>query len=183
MELDAVAVRGEPRRHLALQRQDSIVGVGAGQSVEHRGDLRQRVAAAFQRHDGVGEARCLGVARNRLDFRHVLLHGAIEGGAEMLRADRCEGWRLAGPSPGAEEGIGRFCCGCGHFVFHLFEARIFQPSRSVSGGTTTALRHSSPLSLAGARAAGRDFVAVCGLILQSISRTLPAKARLEPCRS
>ncbi len=106
MEVDAVAVRGEPRRHFALQRQDGVVGVGAGQRVEHRGDLGERAAAALQRRDGVGEARCLGVARNRLDFRHVLVHGALEGGPEMFGPDRREGRRFAGTSPGAEERVG-----------------------------------------------------------------------------
>ena len=39
MELDAVAVRREAGRHLALQRLDVVVGVSAGEAVEHRGDL------------------------------------------------------------------------------------------------------------------------------------------------
>ena len=129
-ELDAVTVRGEPRRHLALECQDGIVGVGAGQRVEDRRDLRQRAAAALQRRDGVIEARCLGIAGNFLDFRHVLFHGAVEGGPEMLRPDRCKGRRLGRPSPGAEQRIGAVWygnIGGGHRTFHhFFKARMFQ---------------------------------------------------------
>ena len=105
MEVDSVAVGGEPRRHLALQRQDVAVGVGPGQRAKHRGDLRERAAAALQRRDGVGKGRRLGVAGNRLDFRHVLVHGLLECGPEMFRADRREGWRVAGTGPGAQQRI------------------------------------------------------------------------------
>ena len=74
MELDAVAVRREARRHLALDRLDGVVGVGAGEAMEHRGDVRQRPPAALQRRDRVGEARRLGLAGDRLDLGELLGH-------------------------------------------------------------------------------------------------------------
>ncbi len=112
MEVDAVAVRGEPRRHLALQRLDGVVGAGRRPA---RGTPRKPATSARPLRSSaamvLAKLAASVLAGNRLDFRHVLGHGALECGPEMFRADRREGRRLAGTGPDAEQRIGRVCCG------------------------------------------------------------------------
>ncbi len=54
---DGVAVLGQERRHLALDRLDRLVGMRARQVEEDAADALEQRAAAFQRLDGVGEGR------------------------------------------------------------------------------------------------------------------------------
>ena len=96
---------GAERRDLALDREDRVIGVGAGERIEHVLDPGQRVAAALQRLDGVGEAGRGRVGRDGGDLGLVLGKGVREGGAEMLGLDAVERRHAERPAPVLEQRI------------------------------------------------------------------------------
>ncbi len=71
VEIERVAVAGEQRRDVALDRLDGVAGVGAGQHEEHVGDTVEVAPAPLQRHDGVVEARRRRVGGDRVDLGTV----------------------------------------------------------------------------------------------------------------
>ena len=92
VQQDRIAVRRQPRRHLALDLLAGIIGVGTDQVEEHRGHPRQHPAAALHGHDGVVEAGCHGTGRDSLDLGQMLFHAALHGRDEVLVANLVE-WR------------------------------------------------------------------------------------------
>ncbi len=107
VEQDAVPVPGLARRDLALDRQQRVVGVRAGEHAENTcRPAPSGAAGAFHRLDGVLERGRRRIAGDRGDLGVVLGEGAVEGRHEMLGRDAVE-WRHAeGAGPVLEEGIG-----------------------------------------------------------------------------
>ncbi len=107
-------VRGELRRHLALDRLQRLVGVRAGEIVEDGGDLFDQPGALLQRHDGVVERRLGGLTRDGGDLRLVLLQRRRERRLEVLRLDLLERRQAEGGAPARQQRIFRLrACRCG----------------------------------------------------------------------
>ncbi len=85
--------RGE-RSDLALQFEDGVIGVRAGEHVEHALDLGERLPAQFQCLDGVGKCRLRGSCRDGGNLGGVGRKSVIEGGAKIRWRNRAE-WRDA----------------------------------------------------------------------------------------
>ena len=102
---DLVPVLGAQRRDLALDLQDRVVGVGAGERIEDVVDTRERVAAQFQRLDGIGEGRRGGIGRDGGDLGLVLGEGAREGRPEVLGPYPLERRHPERPGPVLEERV------------------------------------------------------------------------------
>ena len=96
---------GAQRRDLALDLLDRVVGVRAGERVEDVVDAGERVAAAFQRLDGVGEGRRRGIGRDSGDLGLVLGEGTREGRPEMLGPYPLERRHAEAPGPVLEERV------------------------------------------------------------------------------
>ena len=96
---NAVPVPGLAWRQVALDLQNGIVAMGAGEEMEDAGHARERLPAPFERVDGIGEGRLrrIGSDGGHLDF--VRGKRPVEGRHELLRLDAAE-WRYpetAGP--------------------------------------------------------------------------------------
>src|SRR5262249_46302873 len=91
---DRVPVPRLTRRELALELEDGVIGVGAGEKIEHSVDAGEERTALFERIDGVGEGRLRRIGGDRLDLGGMLGKGASERLIEMLRFNRGE-WRDA----------------------------------------------------------------------------------------
>jgi len=104
VEVDLVAVAGEQRRDLALHRLQRLIGVGRGEMEEDGGHAVKAEAACLQRHDRVGEARCLLCAGDGSDRLPLCRHSCIEGREEVLRRDPVEG-RQAEAVPWSEQRV------------------------------------------------------------------------------
>ena len=102
---DPVMVGGQLRPDLALDGLQRLVGVGAGEVEEHAGDAVEKLAAAFQRGDGIVEGRRVGLPRCSRDLGIVLGKAALERRQEMLRRDAAERRNFERAGPGLEEGI------------------------------------------------------------------------------
>ena len=71
VKVNAVAMGGEPRRHLPLDRHQGVVRVGAGQRMKHRRHPVERRAAALQRHESCWRSfPARPVRGDGIDFRH-----------------------------------------------------------------------------------------------------------------
>jgi hypothetical protein len=102
---DLVAVPGQDRREIALQRLQRIVGMGAGQGAEHVPDAVERAAAALQRADRVVEAGLRRLGGDRLDLRGVLGQRPVERRPEVLGPDPRERRHVERLVPGREERV------------------------------------------------------------------------------
>ena len=107
MRLRCAASRGDISRSIASMASLVWAPASAWNTAETCASARPLRSSAAMVLAKLGR---LGVARNGLDLRQLLGHGAVEGGAEMLRADRREGRRLARPGPGTEQRIGTVRC-------------------------------------------------------------------------
>ena len=88
--IDGVPVPGELRRDLALDLEQGVIGMGAGQKVKHIADPLERAAAAFDRRNGVVEGCRLWIAGNGGDFGCMFGQRPGIGRAELFGADRVE---------------------------------------------------------------------------------------------
>ena len=81
---------GSSRRHLAFDRQEVLVAVGAGQQNENVERPRERLSARFERGDGVLERRRRRIAGNARHLGRVRCKCVRKGRAEMVRLDPVE---------------------------------------------------------------------------------------------
>ncbi len=88
--IDLVPMAGKLRRQFALDCEQRVVGIGAGQDVEDLVDALQRPPAEFQRFDCIGETRRLGVRLDGRDLGFMLGNGAGKGRPELLGRDVIE---------------------------------------------------------------------------------------------
>jgi hypothetical protein len=90
VEADGVAVRGELRGHLPLDRLQGVVGMGPGKAEEDRRYLVERLAGALHGHDGVIERRRGRISGDGVDLGEVRLERFRERRDEVFRPDRLE---------------------------------------------------------------------------------------------
>jgi len=102
---DPVPMLGLERGQLALECEDRIVGVGAGQEMEKVDGSRERLSARVERVDGVGEGRRLHIAGNGRDLGRVRGECARKGRPKMLRVDPVEGRHAEGAAPLREQRV------------------------------------------------------------------------------
>jgi len=102
---DPVPVLGLERGQLALEREDRIVGVGAGQEMEKVDGSRERLSARVERVDGVGEGRRLRIAGNGRDLGRVRGECARKGRPEMRGLDPVESRDAEGATPLREQRV------------------------------------------------------------------------------
>jgi hypothetical protein len=111
--VDPVPVARELRRNLALDRKQCIVGVGAGEDVEHIANALERAPAQFHGRDRVGEGRRLGGRGNGGNLGLMLGQRPRISGAKMLRRNAIERGHAVRGRPIGEERIsgGRIVAG------------------------------------------------------------------------
>ena len=97
---------GDLRRKLALDFEQRVVGVRAGQEPKRIADALQRPPAQFQRRDRIVEARRRGIRRDGGDLGLVLGKRARIGLPEVLGRNAVEGRNPVGGGPGLEKRIG-----------------------------------------------------------------------------
>jgi hypothetical protein len=90
VHVDTVPVPGLDGRNLALDREDFVVVVGAGQEVEDVDRPCKRLATSFERGDGVGESRRRRIACDRGNLSGMRSKCASKGHPEMIRLDAAE---------------------------------------------------------------------------------------------
>jgi len=78
-----VMVLRQLRGDLFFQLLERVIGIGAGERVEDDLDPRERLAAPFERHQGVVEGGRAGVVGDGLDFGDLLAHARLEGRREV----------------------------------------------------------------------------------------------------
>ncbi len=110
--VDLVPMPGDLRRDLALELEQRVVGMGAGQEMEYVADLRQRPAGELQRRDGVGEARWRRIGRNGGDLGLVVVQRTRIGVPEVLGPDAVERRHLVGGGPLRQQRIAGGVGGC-----------------------------------------------------------------------
>ena len=81
---------GFERRELALDLENVVVGIGAGEEIEDVGDARERLPRGLQCIDGVGEGRRRAIRCDRRHLARVLREGVRESRHEMPRPDAGE---------------------------------------------------------------------------------------------
>ncbi len=96
---------GLERGQLALDRENRIVGVGAGEEIENVDRSCERRPARFERLDGVGEGRRGRIAGNGRDLGRVRGKCAGKGRPEMLRLDPAEGRHAERAAPFREQRV------------------------------------------------------------------------------
>ena len=109
---DGVAVLGEDRRHLALDRLKRVVRMRAGEVVEHAADPLEGAPAALEGGERVLEGR-LGRPSAICSTWVRCSASAASSGTEMLRPDGLEGRKAERRGPVAAEriaGKGRLRC-------------------------------------------------------------------------
>ncbi len=97
--VDLVPMPRHLRRHLALDLEQRVVGMGAGQEMEDVADARQRPPGELQRRDRIVEARRRRIGRNGRDLGLVVGERAGIGRPEMLGLDAVERRGLVGGGP------------------------------------------------------------------------------------
>ncbi len=100
----------EDGRHIALDRLERVIGVGAGEPEEDGGDAGERQSAPLQGDDGVVEGRLCRVSGDTLHCRLLFRHGRVEGRPVVFRPDSVEGRSAIGRGPGFKQRI----AGSGH---------------------------------------------------------------------
>jgi hypothetical protein len=90
-------MRGEARNDVALDPEQGVVAMGGDEREKGRRHPGQRPARAFERAYGVAESRRGRLRGDRRDLAPMAGERRVEGGGEMLGADRTEGrypeWR------------------------------------------------------------------------------------------
>jgi hypothetical protein len=84
---------------IALDLEQRVVGMGAGQEMEYVADPRQRPAGELQRRDGIVEARRRRIGGDGRDLGPVVGERTGIGGPEMLGLDAVERGCLVGGGP------------------------------------------------------------------------------------
>ena len=115
---DLIPVPGKARCHLALDRQQCIVGGCTGEQMEQVVDAFEALPAAFERINRVGQCRRRRVAGDGRDVRLMLGECACIGGREVLGGDTGER-RNAGASPVLQQWIAGERSGRGSAVGRL----------------------------------------------------------------
>src|SRR5271157_4676581 len=105
VQIGSVAMAGESRRDLALDRLQFVVGRGAGEIEENAGDPVEAAAGALERLDRVGEGGRRRVNGDGVDLAPRVLQGGVEGWPEMAGLDAVERRRLERPGPGFEKRV------------------------------------------------------------------------------
>ena len=103
--VELVPVARDLRRELALDLEQRVVAVGAGQKMEHLFDPPQRPPAQLERRNGIGEIRRLRTAGNGRDLGLMLGEGARIRRREMLGPDFFKRGHLARGGPMPEKGV------------------------------------------------------------------------------
>ena len=103
--VDLVPVPRHLRRNLALDLEQRVVGMGAGQEMEYVADPRQRPSGELQRRDGVVEARRRGIGGDGRNLGLVVGERAGIGRPEMLGLDAVERRHLVGGGPFRQQRI------------------------------------------------------------------------------
>ena len=91
IEQDAIQVGGELRRHLALHRIQSRVGMRGHQAEKDPGCAIQNPPRALQGDQGVVEIRCRGLPHDGFDLGQLRGHSGLECRQEMLITDAVKG--------------------------------------------------------------------------------------------
>ncbi len=127
VHVDRSVMRGELRRHFALDRLQRFVRVRGREVPEHAANLAQERARALKRLDRIGEGCGRGVGCDGRDILPVRLKARLERRREMFRRDALERRQAEGRGPGLEKRIG------GHAVLTKTEAARYwrTPPRSV----------------------------------------------------
>ena len=99
VQIDRAFVRGEPRRHVALDRLQRRRGLGRGQVEEHLLDAGQPAAAASNAAMVFSKVGASGFAAIAAISLGVLAHGRLECRYEMLSPDPFERRQLEGRIP------------------------------------------------------------------------------------
>src|SRR5262245_2163352 len=105
VEQDAVPVASLARRNLALDREQRIVGVGAGKHAKDPADPIERATRAFHRLNGVLERSGRRITGDCGNLGLMLGEGAVEGRHEMLGRDAAKGRNGERASPVLKQGI------------------------------------------------------------------------------
>jgi hypothetical protein len=98
---------GEAGAQLALEGLDRVVGVGASEVEEDRGDPIEPAVGPLHRLDGVGEAGLGGIGGDGVEVRPRLGEGGLEGGTEVLVPDGLEGRQAERSFPVLEQRVHR----------------------------------------------------------------------------
>ena len=105
VEVDLVPVAGEARRHVALDRLDRVVRVGARQHIEDIADTAEQPPRPLQRRHSVVEIRLGAAARDGGDLAAVLGQRLLEGGREVVGLDRRERRHAERRGPAGEQRV------------------------------------------------------------------------------
>ena len=100
-------MRGEARRHFALDGLQGLVGMRAGERMKNVRHAAKHPAASFQRRDGVVERWLVRSRCDGLDLALMLGDGAVEGRAKMLGLYPAKGRDAEGARPVFEQWIRR----------------------------------------------------------------------------
>ena len=142
---DPVPVLGLERGELALDREDRIVGVSAGEEIENVDRPRERLSARLERVDGVGEGRRVRIAGNGRDLSRVRGKCAGKGRPEMLGLDPAEGCHAEGAAPLREQrvvaGFGGEDLGLLIHIGHMGCERVHCTLSDDQGQSTSASLH------------------------------------------
>ncbi len=103
--VDRVIVRGEAGVDIGGNLLHLIGDVGAGEVAEDGHDAVQVLAGALQCFDGVFPCGGGGIISNGGDFGAMALECLVEGGAEVLYLDVCEGRKLVGQRGGSQQWV------------------------------------------------------------------------------
>ena len=106
IEVDRAFVRGELRRHLALDSLQRRRRLGRREVEEHLLDPHQAPAAAVERNHRVLERRRVRVRGDRRDLLGVLADRGLERRREVRCLDAVEGRKLERRIPRLQQGIG-----------------------------------------------------------------------------
>ena len=143
---NGVPVLGLERRELTLDRQNRIVGMGAGQQVEDVAGPRECLTTRFEGSDGVGEGRRGGIAGDGRHFGGMRGECAGESFPEMIRSDPVERRHAERACPFLEQRVvGSFSGGDFGLLIHAPHMgceRVHCTLSDAQGQSTSALLHS-----------------------------------------
>ena len=107
VHVDRVEMRGQQRRHGALDRLQRRRGLARREVAEHRLDALEVAPAAVERCARVVEIRRPGVGGDGVEFVEMAPAGQLERRCEMPGLDLRERWQSVRRVPGLQQGIAR----------------------------------------------------------------------------